>query len=109
MPTTIGRPRGRQGVHSGARGAAGDHMQKIMATLIAATAVVVAVLAVTPIGHVIDAATQHFMLYYAGVLALVGLTGTVLVSLLATDRIIMTPGHRVMAQAVQDREHERHV
>ena len=100
MPTTVGRSRGRQGVHSGAQGAAGDHMQKIMATLIAATVVIVAVLAVTPIGHVIDAATQHFMLYYAGVLALVGLTGSVLVSLLATDRIIMTPGHRVMAQAV---------
>ena len=100
MPTTVGRPRGRQGVHSGAQGAAGDHMQKIMATLIAATVVIVALLAVTPAGHVIDAATQHFMLYYAGVLALVGLTGSVLVSLLATDRIIMTPGHRVMAQAV---------
>ena len=100
MPATVGRSRGRQGVHSGAQGAAGDHLQKIMATLIAATVVIVAVLAVTPIGHVIDAATQHFMLYYAGVLALVGLTGSVLVSLLATDRIIMTPGHRVMAQAV---------
>jgi hypothetical protein len=75
-------------------------MQKIVAVLITAIVVIVAVLAVTPIGHVIDAATQHFMLYYAGVLALVGLTGSVLVSLLATDRIIMTPGHRVMAQAV---------
>jgi len=100
VPTTVGRSRGRQGVHSGARGAAGDHMQKIVAVMIAATVVIVAVLAVTPIGHVIDAATQHFMLYYAGVLALVGLTGSVLMSLLATDRIIMTPGHRVMAQAV---------
>ena len=48
----------------------------------------------------IDAATQHFMLYYAGVLALVGLTGSVIVGLVATDRIVMTPGHRVMAQAV---------
>src|SRR6202043_3946937 len=43
---------------------------------------------------------QHFMLYYAGVLALVGLTGSVLLGLVATDRIVMTPGHRVMAQAV---------
>jgi hypothetical protein len=100
VPTTVGRPRGRQGVHSGARGAAGDHTQKIMATLITATVVIVAVLALTKPGHVIDAATQHFMLYYAGVLALIGLTGAVLVSLLATDRIVMTPGHRVMAQAV---------
>ena len=40
------------------------------------------------------------MLYYAGVLALVGLTGSVLMGLVATDRIVMTPGHRVMAQAV---------
>jgi hypothetical protein len=100
VPTTVGRPRGRQGVHSGARGAAGDHKREITATLIAATVVIVFVLTVTKVGHVIDAATQHFMLYYAGVLALVGLTGSVLVSLLATDRIVMRPGHRVMAQAL---------
>ena len=100
MPTTVGRSRGRQGVHSGAQGAAGDHLGKITATVIAAIVVVIFVLVATKAGHTIDAATQHFMLYYAGVLALVGLTGSVLVSLLATDRIVMTPGHRVMAQAV---------
>ena len=71
-----------------------------MATVIAAIVVIIFVLAVTKAGHTIDAATQHFMLYYAGVLALVGLTGSVLMGLVATDRIIMTPGHRVMAQAV---------
>jgi hypothetical protein len=87
-------------VHSGAQGAAGDHTRKIIAILIAATVVIVLVLAATPAGRDIDAATQHFMLYYAGVLALVGLTGSVMVGLLATDRIVMTPGHRVMAQAV---------
>ena len=100
MPTTVGRSRGRQGVHSGAQGAAGDHMRKIMATLITAIVVLVAVLVLTKAGREIDAATQRFMLYYAGVLALVGLTGSVLLGLLATDRIVMTPGHRVMAQAV---------
>ena len=100
MPTTVSRSRGRQGVHSGAQGAAGDHVRKIMATLIAATAVIIFVLVGTTAGHTIDAATQHFMLYYAGVLALVGLTGSVLMGLVATDRIVMTPGHRVMAQAV---------
>jgi hypothetical protein len=100
VPTTVGRPRGRQGVHSGAQGATGDHMRKIVAVSVAAIAVLVAVLALTKAGHVIDAATQHFMLYYAGVLALVGLTGSVLLGLVATDRIVMTPGHRVMAQAV---------
>jgi DMSO/TMAO reductase YedYZ heme-binding membrane subunit len=100
VPTTVGRSRGRQGVHSGAQGAAGDHMRKIMATMIAATVVIIFVLVATKAGHTIDAATQHFMLYYAGVLALVGLTGSVLMGLVATDRIVMTPGHRVMAQAV---------
>ena len=100
MPTTVGRSRGRQGVHSGAQGAVGDHMPKIMATLITAVVVLVAVLVLTKAGRDIDAATQRFMLYYAGVLALVGLTGSVLLGLVATDRIVMTPGHRVMAQAV---------
>ena len=100
MPTTVGRSRGRQGVHSGAQGAAGDHMRKIIATLITAVVVLVAVLVLTKAGRDIDAATQRFMLYYAGVLALVGLTGSVLLGLVATDRIVMTPGHRVMAQAV---------
>ncbi len=71
-----------------------------MAVSVSAIVVIVFVLAVTKAGHVIDAATQHFMLYYAGVLALVGLTGSVLLGLVATDRIVMTPGHRVMAQAV---------
>jgi DMSO/TMAO reductase YedYZ heme-binding membrane subunit len=75
-------------------------MGKIVAVSITAIVVIVAVLAFTKVGHVIDAATQHFMLYYAGVLALVGLTGSVLISLLAVDRIVMTPGHRVMAQAI---------
>jgi DMSO/TMAO reductase YedYZ heme-binding membrane subunit len=75
-------------------------MPKIMATLITAVVVLVAVLVLTRAGRDIDAATQRFMLYYAGVLALVGLTGSVLLGLVATDRIVMTPGHRVMAQAV---------
>ena len=100
MPTTAGRSRGRQGVHSGAQGAAGDHLRNITATL-AVTAVIIGfVLVATKAGRDIDAATQRFMLYYAGVFALIGLTGSVLVGLVATDRIIMRPGHRVMAQAV---------
>jgi DMSO/TMAO reductase YedYZ heme-binding membrane subunit len=100
VPTTSGRSRGRQGVHSGARGPAGDHTRPIMITMVAAAAVVIFVLVMTAAGRDIDAATQHFMLFYAGVFALIGLTGSVMVGLLATDRIVMTPGHRVMAQAV---------
>jgi DMSO/TMAO reductase YedYZ heme-binding membrane subunit len=71
-----------------------------MAALLTGVIVIVLVLTMTHEGHVIDAATQHFMLYYAGVFALIGLTASVGVGLVATDRIIMTPGHRVMAQAI---------
>ncbi len=100
MPTTTGRSRGRQGKRSGAQGAVGEHMSKITTALITASVVVVLGLVMTKQGRVIDVATQRFMLYYAGVFALIGLTASVGVGLVATDRIVMTPGHRVMAQAV---------
>ena len=99
MPTTAGRSRGRQGVRSGTQGAVGEHLSKVMTALIPGAVVIAFALVMTKPGQDIDAATQHFMLYYAGVFALVGLTASVGVGLLATDRIIMTPGHRVMAQA----------
>ena len=100
MPTTSGRSRGRRGVRSGAAGPAGEHLPKVMAALITASIVVVFALVMTKAGRDIDAATQRFMLFYAGVFALIGLTASVGVGLMATDRIFMTPGHRVMAQAV---------
>ena len=100
MPTTSGRSRGRQGVRSGAAGPAGEHLPKVMVGLLTALIVVVLALVMTKPGREIDAATQSFMLYYAGVFALLGLTASVGVGLLATDRIFMSPGHRVMAQAV---------
>ena len=100
MPTTAGRSRGRQGMRSGTQGAVGEHMSKIMTALVTGTAVIVFALVLTKPGRDIDAATQHFMLFYAGVFALIGLTASVAVGLVATDRIVMTPGHRVMAQAV---------
>ncbi len=100
MPTTAGRSRGRQGVRSGAQGAVGEHLSKIMTALITGLVVIAFALVMTKPGQAIDAATQHFMLFYAGVFALIGLTASVGVGLVATDRIVMTPGHRVMAQAV---------
>jgi len=100
VPTTTGRSRGRRGVRSGAHGAVGEHLSKIMTSLITGAVVVVFALVMTKPGQDIDAATQHFMLYYAGVFALIGLTASVGVGLVATDRIVMTPAHRVMAQAV---------
>jgi DMSO/TMAO reductase YedYZ heme-binding membrane subunit len=100
VPTTAGRSRGRQGMRAGTQGAVGEHLSKIMTALITGAVVIAFALVMTKPGQDIDAATQHFMLYYAGVFALVGLTASVGVGLVATDRIIMTPGHRVMAQAV---------
>jgi len=100
VPATSGRSRSRQGMHSGGHGMAGDHLRPIMSVMVATTVVIIFVLVMTKTGRDIDAATQHFMLFYAGVFALVGLTGAVVVGLVATDRTVMTPGHRVMAQAV---------
>ena len=100
MPTTAGRSRGRHGARAGTQGAVGEHLSKIMTGLITGAAVIVVALVMTKPGRDIDAATQHFMLFYAGVFALLGLTASVGVGLLATDRIVMNPGHRVMAQAV---------
>jgi DMSO/TMAO reductase YedYZ heme-binding membrane subunit len=100
VPSTAGRSRGRQGVRSGTRGAVGEHLPKIMTALVTGLVVVAFTLVMTKPGQDIDAATQRFMLFYAGVFALIGLTASVGVGLVATDRIIMTPGRRVMAQAV---------
>jgi DMSO/TMAO reductase YedYZ heme-binding membrane subunit len=100
VPTTTSRSRGRQGVRAGAQGAGGEHVPKIMTALITGAVVIIVVLVMTKQGRDIDAATQHFMLFYAGVFALIGLTASVGFGLVATDRIVMNPGHRVMAQAV---------
>ncbi len=58
------------------------------------------ILAATGIGRHVGATTGSFLLYYAGVFVLLALTGTVVIGLVATDRIIMSPERRVTAQAV---------
>ena len=55
---------------------------------------------VTSAGHAVVIASQHFLLRYGGVFALIALTASVVIGLVATDRVIMSPGHRVLAQAV---------
>src|SRR5215471_4299622 len=67
--------------------------------LIVFTAVLIAA-GITPTGHTIDMALMHFLLFYGGVFALIGLTAAVGVGLLASDRIAMTPSGRIVAQAV---------
>lgn len=54
----------------------------------------------TMTGKTILAGLQRFMLFYAGVFALVALTAAVGIGLAATDRIFMVPSTRVVAQAV---------
>lgn len=44
-------------------------------------------------------AVQHFLLFYAGVFALVTLTASVGAGLAAADRVFMSPGGRIAAQA----------
>ncbi len=51
-------------------------------------------------GRSIVSSVQRFLLFYVGVFALIGLTAAVAAGLLATDRVIMRPGSRVVAQAV---------
>jgi hypothetical protein len=60
----------------------------------------VLVLGSTRIGRVAGDKSEHFLLYYAGVLVLIALTATVVIGLVSTDRIVMSPGSRVTAQAV---------
>jgi DMSO/TMAO reductase YedYZ heme-binding membrane subunit len=78
---------------------AAEHSTKIYAVALSSVIVVIAFLAFTSTGHVIDAATQHFMLFYAGVFALIGLCASVGLGLVATDRVFLTAGRRVFIQS----------
>ena len=100
MATTRSRPRGRESARPSADGIiAAAHARLIYSIAIIGVVVIVAFLALTGIGHVVDAATQHFMLYYAGVFALIALCSSVGLGLVATDRMILNPGSRVLVQS----------
>ncbi|HEY1641402.1 MAG TPA: hypothetical protein VGG35_11990 [Streptosporangiaceae bacterium] len=68
--------------------------------VIVLTVVLALVAEQTPHGRSIVTGVDVFLLKYMGVFALIGLTTAVGVGLVATDRIVMRPGHRVVAQAV---------
>jgi hypothetical protein len=78
---------------------AAEHSTKIYTVAITGIIVIIAFLALTSVGHIIDAATQHFMLFYAGVFALIGLSASVGLGLVATDRMFLNPAHRVFIQS----------
>lgn len=100
MTTTRTRSRGHTGSRASAARAGAERRPMIIAS--AATGAILLAFAalVTSVGHVVLAATDHFMLKYSGVFALMLLTGSSCMGVLATDRIILSPGHRVIAQAV---------
>jgi DMSO/TMAO reductase YedYZ heme-binding membrane subunit len=78
---------------------AAEHATKIYTVAGISIVVIVAFLALTSIGHVVDAATQHFMLFYAGVFALIALCASVGLGLIATDRMFLNAGRRVFIQS----------
>ncbi len=99
MATTRSRPHGREHARPSSGGVASEHAAKIYAAAISGIVVIVAFLALTGTGHVIDAATQHFMLFYAGVFALIALCASVGLGLIATDRMFLSAGRRVFVQS----------
>jgi DMSO/TMAO reductase YedYZ heme-binding membrane subunit len=54
----------------------------------------------TSTGRGIATAVGQFALFYGGVFALLALTAAVAVGLLATDRMVLTPGGRIISQAM---------
>ena len=100
MTTTRTRSRGHTGSRASAARAGAERRPMIVASLTGGVILLAFAALVTSIGHIVLAATDHFMLKYSGVFALMLLTGTACMGVLATDRTILNPGHRVIAQAV---------
>ncbi len=100
MTTTRTRSRGHTGSRASAARAGAERRPVIIASVAGALILLAFAALATSIGHVVLAATDHFMLKYSGVFALMLLTGSAVIGVLATDRIILNPGHRVIAQAV---------
>ena len=99
MASTRSRPGGREHARPNTGGVAAEHASKIYLIAAIGIVVIIAFLALTSTGHVISAATQHFMLFYAGVFALIGLCASVGLGLVSTDRMFLNPSHRVMVQS----------
>lgn len=68
--------------------------------LMALGALGVLVGAATPPGAAVAATVQRFLVFYAGVFALVAMSTSVVSGLIATERLILAVRHRVMAQAL---------
>ncbi|MCL2582762.1 MAG: hypothetical protein FWE35_09930 [Streptosporangiales bacterium] len=97
---TTRRPRGREIARPNIGGPAAEHKKLIGTCVAVGLVLLIALLMLTGIGHTIDLAVQHFMLFYAGVFALIGLCTSVGAGLAATDRMFLHPGQRVMMQSI---------
>ncbi len=100
MTTTRTRSRGRKDSRSSAAREGAERTPVIVASAAVVVILLIFASVATPAGHVVVAASQHFLLKFAGVFALIALTASAGMGLIATDRIVMTPGHRVLLQAV---------
>ena len=85
--------------HPGAAGPRSSSPGPRSSLLIPTAAVLALAAGATGQAHVIAAEIQRFLLFYAGVFALITLTAAVGAGLAATDRAILSPGRRVLAQA----------
>jgi hypothetical protein len=99
VASTRSRSGGREHARPSNGGVAAEHATKIYTIAGISIVVIIAFLTLTSIGHVVDAATQHFMLYYAGVFALIALCASVGLGLIATDRMFLSAGRRVFIQS----------
>jgi DMSO/TMAO reductase YedYZ heme-binding membrane subunit len=81
---------------------AGRRRRRYAGSLVLATVILAGAFAAgtTRTGSSVILAIQGFLEFYVDVFALVALTATVGAGLIATDRIIMTPGRRIVAQAI---------
>ena len=100
MTTTRIRSRGRVDVRSSAAREGAERKPVILVSAAIIAIVLIFAAITTSAGRAVVAASQHFLLKYGGVFALIALTASVGIGLVATDRIIMSPGRRVLAQAV---------
>jgi hypothetical protein len=72
----------------------------VLSLVLPALAVALASAGGTSLPTRIAAAIAKFLLFYSGVFALIALSGAVAAGLLATDRMVMSPDNRILAQAL---------
>jgi hypothetical protein len=94
--------------HAGSMGLVNSAPSRRAASVVIVTALFLLMSALIPMAsttgtgqlRAIAVAVQRFLLFYSGVFALVALTAAVGAGLLAADHVVMSPGRRVVTQAM---------